>query len=95
MPLVFALKEMEENGIAINSENLKSYSKTLSKDQELEEKIKTLAGEDFNIDSPNNLEKSYLQNFKLTSKQNKVWTICTSENVLLKLKKNTLLLNLY
>ena len=90
MPLVFALKEMEENGIAINSENLKSYSKTLSKDlQELEEKIKKLAGEDFNIDSPKQLGEILFAKLQINpkAKKTKSGQFATSENVLLKLKK--------
>ncbi|MDG1840718.1 MAG: DNA polymerase I [Crocinitomicaceae bacterium] len=90
MPLVFALKEMEENGIAINSENLKSYSKSLSKDlQELEEKIKNLAGEDFNIDSPKQLGEILFGKLQINpkAKKTKSGQFATSENVLVKLKK--------
>ena len=56
MPLVFVLKEMEEQGIDIDAESLQKYSSALEKDLlVLEKEIKSIAEEDFNIDSPKQL----------------------------------------
>ena len=90
MPLVFVLKEMEENGIAIDSDSLKAYSISLAKDLNiLEQKIKESAGEDFNIDSPKQLGEVLFGKLQIDPKAKKTKTgqFATSEGVLVKLKK--------
>jgi len=90
MPLVFVLKEMEENGIAIDSASLNSYSSTLGKElHALEQKIKEIAGQDFNIDSPKQLGEVLFGKLQIDPKAKKTKTgqYATSENVLIKLKK--------
>ncbi len=56
LPLVFALKEMENNGIRVDKEALISYGDMLKERIALIEKeIHELAGVDFNINSPKQL----------------------------------------
>ena len=56
LPLVFTLNSMEEWGIRVKGEELKSYGEKLSvRIQELEKMIWEQAGEEFNINSPKQL----------------------------------------
>lgn len=56
LPLVFTLNSMEEWGIRVKGEELKSYGEKLSvRIQELEKMIWERAGEEFNINSPKQL----------------------------------------
>ncbi len=56
MPLVFTLYDMEEAGIRVNGDALKTYGDALiGRIKELEQQIHTAAGEDFNINSPKQL----------------------------------------
>lgn len=56
MPLVYTLYDMEQEGVQVNGEALKSYGENLSgKIVELEQKIYQEAGEEFNINSPKQL----------------------------------------
>ncbi|MDI6801459.1 MAG: DNA polymerase I [Thermodesulfovibrionales bacterium] len=58
MPLIYVLADMEEAGIKINKNKLEDLSKEL--DRELggiESRIYTIAGESFNINSPQQLQK--------------------------------------
>lgn len=72
MPLVFVLSDMEQEGICMDAKALKEYGENLSVSiKELEEKIYTQAGEEFNINSPKQLgvilfEKMQLPNGKKT-----------------------------
>lgn len=72
MPLVFVLYDMEKEGICMDVNALKEYSKELEGSiVELEQKIHAAAGEDFNINSPKQLgvilfEKLGLPNGKKT-----------------------------
>jgi len=53
MPLVFTLYDMEEAGIRVNGDALKTYGDALiGRIKELEQQIHTAAGETFNINSP-------------------------------------------
>ena len=90
MPLVFVLKEMEEQGINIDAESLKKYSGVLEKDLNvLEKEIKSIAEEEFNIDSPKQLGEILFGKLKIDPKAKKTKTgqFATSEAVLIKLKK--------
>ncbi len=56
IPLIHVLAEMEMNGVYINKQMLKQMSRSLESELiELEENIYTLAGEKFNINSPQQL----------------------------------------
>ena len=72
MPLVFALFEMEQNGVKVEAPALKVYGEQLAKQIEiLETEIYQLSGETFNINSPKQLavilfEKMGLPNGKKT-----------------------------
>jgi DNA polymerase-1 len=72
MPLVFALRTMEENGVRVEAASLKVYGEQLgTRIAELEQEIYQLTGETFNINSPKQLavilfEKMGLPNGKKT-----------------------------
>lgn len=56
MPLVFTLYEMESAGVKVEAEALKLYGDQLGEQiTELEHQIYTMAGEEFNINSPKQL----------------------------------------
>lgn len=87
MPLVEVLKDMENEGIAIDVEALKQFSGELeTRLLSLDEEIKTLAGVDFNIDSPKQLGEILFEHLKISSKARKTKTgqYATSEDVLQK-----------
>lgn len=85
MPLVSVLAEMEEEGVAIDIPHLEAYSKQLLEEtQELEKRIKELAGMDFNVDSPKQLGDILFDHMKISSKAKKTKTgqYATSEDIL-------------
>ncbi len=87
MPLVRVLKDMEEEGVCIDIENLIAYSKQLETTlSSLEESIKVAAGTPFNVDSPKQLGDVLFDVLKITSKAKKTKTgqYATSEDILLK-----------
>lgn len=87
MPLVEVLKGMEQEGIAIDVEGLKNYSKELETAlAQLEKDIKAAAGLDFNIDSPRQLGDILFEVLKISSKAKKTKTgqYATSEDILQK-----------
>ncbi|MFM8596690.1 MAG: DNA polymerase I [Flavobacteriales bacterium] len=87
MPLVTVLKDIEHEGIAIDTAALSSFSKELDERLiELDEQIKDLAGEAFNIDSPKQLGEILFEKLKISSKAKKTKTgqYATSEDVLQK-----------
>ncbi len=56
MPLAYTLHNMEQAGVLVNGDELKSYGESLSgKIKELEQEIYQEAGEEFNINSPKQL----------------------------------------
>ena len=62
MPVVFDLCRMEQTGIAVQKEALKSYGEDLTGEIEsLQSQIYALAGKEFNILSQNSLEKCCLR----------------------------------
>jgi DNA polymerase-1 len=90
MPLVDVLKNMEQEGIAIDVNGLKEYSSELEKTLvELDARIKEEAGVTFNIDSPKQLGEVLFDQLKIDSKAKKTKTgqYATSEDVLLKHEK--------
>lgn len=69
MPLVSILYEMEKNGIKVDEKALKTFSKTLQKRiDELVEEIHALAGEPFNVNSPQQLSKVLFEDLDLPTK---------------------------
>jgi DNA polymerase-1 len=91
MPLVEVLKDMEQEGIAIDVKALQDYSKELEITLlRLDSEIKTLAGVDFNVDSPKQLGEVLFDHLKISSKAKKTKTgqYATSEDVLMKHEKD-------
>ena len=72
LPCLYALYEMEKNGIRVDGEALRQYGKKLrTRIEELTAEIHAMAGEEFNINSPKKLgeilfEKLGLKNGKKT-----------------------------
>lgn len=63
LPCLYALYEMEKNGIRVDGEALHQYGKKLrTRIEELTAEIHAMAGEEFNINSPKNLARFYLRN---------------------------------
>ena len=87
MPLVQVLKEIEQEGIAIDTTALSSFSKELDERLiELNMQIKDLAGDAFNLDSPKQLGEILFEKLKISSKAKKTKTgqYATSEDILQK-----------
>lgn len=58
MPLIYVLADIEESGVKINKERLEELSKELDRELRIiETRIYNIAGEDFNINSPQQLQK--------------------------------------
>lgn len=88
MPLVSVLAEMEMEGINLDVATLASFSKELEKELlDLSEKILTIAGTSFNIDSPKQLGEILFEVLGIDEKAKKTRTgqYSTSEDVLIKL----------
>lgn len=91
IPLIEVLKDMEGEGIAIDVKALQDYSKELEITLlRLDSEIKTLAGVDFNVDSPKQLGEVLFDHLKISSKAKKTKTgqYATSEDVLMKHEKD-------
>jgi len=91
MPLVEVLKGMEQEGISIDVNGLKDYSKQLESTlQGLEKTIKEEAGIDFNVDSPKQLGDVLFDHLKIGGKPKKTKTgqYATSEDILQKLQND-------
>jgi DNA polymerase-1 len=87
-PLVRVLTDMEFEGIRVDMEFLREYSKELDKDaRQSEEKVYEQAGERFNLASPQQLGKILFEKMQLDPKAKKTKTgqYATGEDVLLKL----------
>ncbi|TNE70926.1 DNA polymerase I [bacterium] len=83
-PLIHVLAKMEMNGVKIDLDLLKSISKQLTEDIiELESQIYSLAGEQFNINSTQQLGAILFDKLKLpTGKKTATGKYSTSEDVL-------------
>ncbi len=91
MPLIEVLKDMEEEGIAIDVKALQDYSKELESTLlRLDGEIKSLAGVMFNVDSPKQLGEVLFDHLKISNKAKKTKTgqYATSEDVLVKHEKD-------
>ena len=87
-PLVRVLTDMEFEGIKVDMDFLKTYSKELDIDAKIaEEKVYELAGVRFNLASPKQLGEVLFEKMKLDPKAKKTKTgqYATGEDVLLKL----------
>lgn len=72
MPLVKVLKSMEQEGIRIDVENLKKFSKELEVElDKIEKKVIDLAGEEFNLDSPRQLGEILFDKLEISKKAKK------------------------
>ena len=91
MPLMFVLKNMENEGIAIDVGALKTFGEALHKDLlRLSTEIISAAGEEFNIDSPRQLGNILFEKMQISSKAKKTKTgqYATSEDILQKHKND-------
>ena len=101
LPLVDVLREMETAGVRIDADKLKQAETALKQElNELEQRIYTLAGEPFNINSPKQVGELLFDKLRLDSKAkknevNRTFTVkkskngqySTSEEVLMGLKE--------
>ncbi len=88
LPLVDVLIDMEKEGVRIDVDALRQYSRQLTAERTaIEEKIYSLAGESFNISSPKQLGEVLYEKLKVTSKPPLTPTkqYSTAEDVLTKL----------
>ena len=91
MPLLFVLKNMENEGIALDVPALRLFGNSVEKDLvRLSEEIIGIAGMSFNIDSPRQLGDVLFDKLKVSSKAKKTKTgqYATSEDVLVKHRKD-------
>lgn len=89
MPLVLVLAEMENTGISINEDSLKEASIELTeKLNRLEEEIQSIAGVEFNVNSPKQIGEVLFDKMEIGGKAKKTKTgqYSTSEDVLESLK---------
>jgi DNA polymerase-1 len=87
-PLVRVLTDMEFEGIRVDMEFLREYSKELERDaRQAEERVYQQAGERFNLSSPKQLGEILFEKMQLDPKAKKTKTgqYATGEDVLLKL----------
>ncbi|MBQ7063048.1 MAG: DNA polymerase I [Bacteroidales bacterium] len=89
VPLVDVLVDMEREGVRIDVQALREYSKDLSAQRNtLEQRIYALAGMQFNISSPKQLGEVLYERLRVTDKPPLTATkqYSTAEDVLMKLK---------
>lgn len=86
MPLSLVLHDMEKEGVMVRPEELKAYGENLAgKIGELEESIYSLAGEQFNINSPKQLGEILFDKLKLPGGKKTKTGYSTAADVLEKL----------
>ena len=86
MPLSLVLHDMEKEGVMVRPEELKAYGENLAgKIGELEEAIYSLAGEQFNINSPKQLGEILFDKLKLPGGKKTKTGYSTAADVLEKL----------
>ena len=96
MPLVTVLSIMEENGVKIDSQNLRNISEEFGRHiSQLEESIYGMAGIRFNIASPKQLGEVLFEKLQLDAKAKKTRTgqYATGEEVLQKLANRHPIIN--
>ncbi len=90
IPLINILGDMEEEGITVNTGFLSTYSEELgTAEQEAQQKVFELAGEEFNVASPKQLGEILFDKMKLVEKPKKTKTgqYATGEEILTQLAK--------
>jgi len=66
MPLIDVLAEMEMNGVKIDTSLMETFSKKLTQElRSIEQRIYFIAGEEFNINSPKQLQEILFEKLKL------------------------------
>lgn len=86
MPLSLVLYDMEQEGIAVKREELKSYGEALNiRIAELEESIHAQAGKDFNINSPKQLGEILFEHLQIPGGKKTRTGYSTAADVLEKL----------
>ena len=87
LPCLYALYEMEKNGIRVDGEALHQYGKKLrTRIEELTAEIHAMAGEEFNINSPKKLGEILFEKLGLKNGKKTKTVYSTSAEVLEKLK---------
>ncbi len=89
MPLLMVLAAMEEAGVALNTDSLKSISGELTRElQQIEKEVYDLAGTEFNLSSPKQLGEVLFQRMKIVDKAKRTKTkqYSTNEEVLDKMR---------
>lgn len=87
LPCLYALYEMEKNGIRVDGEALHQYGKKLrTRIEELTAEIHAMAGEEFNINSPKKLGEILFEKLGLKNGKKIKTGYSTSAEVLEKLK---------
>ena len=87
LPCLYALYEMEKNGIRVDGEALHQYGKKLrTRIEELTAEIHAMAGEEFNINSPKKLGEIFFEKLGLKNGKKTKNGYSTSAEVLEKLK---------
>lgn len=87
LPCLYALYEMEKNGIRVDGEALHQYGKKLrTRIEELTAEIHAMAGEEFNINSPKKLGDILFEKLGLKNGKKTKTGYSTSAEVLEKLK---------
>ncbi len=87
LPCLYALYEMEKNGIRVDGEALHQYGKKLrTRIEELTAEIHAMAGEEFNINSPKKLGEILFEKLGLKNGKRTKTGYSTSAEVLEKLK---------
>lgn len=87
LPCLYALYEMEKNGIRVDGEALNQYGKKLrTRIEELTAEIHEMAGEEFNINSPKKLGEILFEKLGLKNGKKTKTGYSTSAEVLEKLK---------
>lgn len=87
LPCLYALYEMEKNGIRVDGEALNQYGKKLrTRIEELTAEIHAMAGEEFNINSPKKLGEILFEKLGLKNGKKTKTGYSTSAEVLEKLK---------
>lgn len=88
IPLIYVLREVEENGVALDLNFLKEMSQTLqNKLDQLISSIYEMAGEEFNINSTQQLGQILFEKFKLPKKKRTKTGYSTDVKVLEELAK--------
>lgn len=86
LPLVEVLSHMEQKGIQIDVEKLKTESQELAKEiEKLDREIRELAGQDFNVASPKQLSEVLFEKMKLAKGKRTKTGYSTATDVLEKL----------